>query len=115
MNSRSQIEGVIMPSYCIHVAHGLETLKLLREFLNRPDNAAMKDTFRQKNPAAARAILDGQRKTWRKQFLAGLIFPDAAKRSDQVNALNLDRMMHYPENPASYFKTTIHNLSPSKI
>lgn len=105
MNSRSQIEGVIMPSYCIHVAHGLETLKLLRKFLNRPDNAAMKDTFRQKNPAAARAILDGQRKTWRKQFLAGLIFPDAAKRSDQVNALNLDRMMHYPENPASYFKT----------
>lgn len=41
----------------------------------------------------------------KKQFMAGLIMPDAAKLSQLDNASELDRLEHYPADDKSYFKT----------
>ena len=94
-----------MPSYCIHVSHGLETMRLFHDYLIY--NFSRKDVklIRKEYPLAVEAIIDGVDNEWRKEFMAGLILPDAAKQSSKTNADELDRKCHYPRSKNSYFKT----------
>ncbi len=88
-----------MPSYCIHIAHGLEILEKFKIYLSS------KKIRRKKYSEAKEAIINGQNNEWKKQFMTGLILPDAAKKLGCGNYNQLDRNAHYPKNQNGYFKT----------
>lgn len=94
-----------MPSYCIHVAHGLKTLEVFQQFLSDTANQEKAEAFQRKYPLVFSGVNIETSTEWKKLFLAGLIFPDAAKLSEHFDAYRLDRMMHYPQDTESYFKT----------
>ena len=94
----------IMPSYCIHVAHGIKTLELLGKYLESCSDETMFNDLKEKFPEAEAAIKNNKDNEWKKQFMAGLIFPDSAKQSQCKNADYLDREAHFQNDLNSYFK-----------
>lgn len=95
-----------MPSYCIHIAHGLETLNILKKFLESKNiNKIKLHKLRKRHPDAIEAIVDNNDNKWKQQFMAGLILPDAAKKTGCSNSNKLDRISHYPKSRNGYFKT----------
>ena len=95
-----------MASYCIHVAHGLETLIRFKDKIvsDKAKSKKYLKALKMINQESYDAIIEGKDNSWKKQFMAGLILPDAAKISPIVNPDNHDRISHYARDPESYFK-----------
>lgn len=96
-----------MASYCIHMSHGLESLKQFRERIvsDKANRKTYLNNLKRINKDSYDAIILQKKNKWRRQFMAGLILPDAAKKSSNFNSEQNDKMSHYAKNMNSYFKT----------
>lgn len=96
-----------MASYCVHVAHGLETLIRFKKRIvsDKAKSKKYLKTLKIISKESYEAIIEGKDNSWKKQFMAGLVLPDAAKISPIVNPDYHDRISHFARDLESYFKT----------
>ncbi len=79
-----------MPGYCIHTAFGIKALEIAEKYIS------------ENYPEIPLPLFGSEDK---KQFMAGLILPDAAKLVSARDDKSPDRKAHYESDRYSYFKT----------